>query len=115
MKKYDINAENMLRNSINPYAFFAAILIFSVSFKFGVVNTAMGEAVPLIPLNSRNATLDKGIPIFYKCIQKEIKGSTNVNDDPYFKSEPTKDEVLKCYNSTFLGLIQNDNVAKERK
>ena len=95
----------LLLKYLNCYAFVAVILVF-VSFKFGIVNIAMGEAVPLIRLNTGNMTLYKGIPMFYKSIQKEIKSSTNVNDDPYFKSEPTKQEVFKCYGSTFSGLSQ---------
>jgi hypothetical protein len=79
----------------------AIILVFSISIRVPVFNVAMGQAVPLIPLSSGNVTLDNGIPKFYKCIQKEIKSSLNANDDPYFKSEPTKEEVFKCYKSVF--------------
>jgi len=45
--------------------------------------------------------MNSGIPKFYNCIEKEVKASKNVNDDPYFKSEPTKAEVFKCYNMIF--------------
>ena len=64
-----------LTKFLNRYAFVAVFLVLFF-FKFGVVNIAMGEAVPLIRLNTGNTTLDKGILTFYKCIQKEIKGST---------------------------------------
>lgn len=72
-------------------------------------NPVMGQAVPLIPLTSGNLTLDTGIPKFYKCIEHEIKESKNANDDSYFKSEPTKAEVFKCYNTIFKdsGVAQN--------
>lgn len=70
----------------------------------------MAQAVPLIPLTSGNVTLDTGIPKFYKCIEKEVRGSKAVNDDPYFKSEPTKDEVFKCYlTGFFLAKTENQN------
>ena len=76
-------------------------IIFSIPLKVTSINNAMAQAVPLIPLTSGNATLDKAIPEFYKCIENEIKASKAINDDPYFKSEPTKDEVFKCYHLVF--------------
>jgi hypothetical protein len=77
------------------------LIMFSIPLKVTFINVAMAQAVPLIPLTSGNVTLDTGIPKFYKCIEKEVKGSKAVNDDPYFKSEPTKDEVFKCYYAVF--------------
>ena len=52
--------------------------------------------------NSGNATLDTGIPKFNECLEDEIEASKNVNDDPYFEKEPTKDEVFKCYKAIFM-------------
>src|SRR6476620_7150488 len=78
------------------------VVAFSITLNGRTFNVAMGQAVPLIPLTSSNVTLDKGIPKFYKCIEDEIDASKNVNDDPYFKKEPTKDEVFKCYGATFM-------------
>lgn len=77
------------------------LVLFSIPFKSTLFNVALGKAVPLIPLTSGNVTLDTGIPKFYECIEKEVKASKNVNDDPYFKSEPTKAEVFKCYDNIF--------------
>ena len=77
------------------------ILLISIPFKGTFINVVSGQAVPLIPLTGVNATLNSGIPKFYNCIEKEVKASKNVNDDPYFKSEPTKAEVFKCYNMIF--------------
>jgi len=68
------------------------ILLISIPFKGTFINVVSGQAVPLIPLTGGNATLNSGIPKFYNCIEKEVKASKNVNDDPYFKSEPTKAE-----------------------
>jgi hypothetical protein len=78
-----------------------SFLLFSIPFKGTLLNIAMGQAVPLISLTSRNVTLNTGIPKFYKCIEKEVRESKNIDDDPYFKSEPTKAEVFKCYNTIF--------------
>jgi hypothetical protein len=77
------------------------LIMFSIPLKVAFINVATAQAVPLIPLTSGNATLDIGIPKFYKCIENEVKGSKAVNDDPYFRSEPTKDEVFKCYYAIF--------------
>jgi hypothetical protein len=77
------------------------ILLISIPFKGTFINVVSGQAVPLIPLTGGNATLNSGISKFYNCIEKEVKASKNVNDDPYFKSEPTKAEVFKCYNMIF--------------
>jgi hypothetical protein len=77
------------------------ILLISIPFKGTFINVVSGQAVPLIPLTGGNETLNSGIPKFYNCIEKEVKASKNVNDDPYFKSEPTKAEVFMCYNKIF--------------
>lgn len=77
------------------------ILLISIPFRGAFINVVYGQAVPLIPLTGGNVTLNKGIPKFYNCIEKEVRVSKNVNDDPYFKSEPTKAEVFKCYNMIF--------------
>jgi cephalosporin-C deacetylase-like acetyl esterase len=46
--------------------------------------------------------LDTGIPKFNECLEDAIESSKNVNDDSYFEKEPTKDEVFKCYEMTFM-------------
>jgi hypothetical protein len=83
-----------------------SLLIISITFRGTLINVVSGQAVPLIPLTGGNATLNSGIPKFYNCIEREVKASKNVNDDPYFKSEPTKAEVFKCYNMIFKGSEQ---------
>ncbi|WP_134482772.1 hypothetical protein [Candidatus Nitrosocosmicus franklandus] len=60
-----------------------------------------GQAVDLIPIQSGNATLDKGLPEFYDCIDDKIDESKGVGVDPYFEKEPTKHEVSTCYNEVF--------------
>jgi hypothetical protein len=60
-----------------------------------------GQAVDLIPIQTGNATLDKGLPGFYDCIDEKIDESKGVEVDPYFEKEPTKHEVTTCYNEVF--------------
>ena len=90
----------MLKNIVIIYSLSTIVVAFYVSFNG--LHDAMGQAVPLIPLTSGYVTLDSGIPKFYACIETEVEHSKNVNDDPYFKKEPTKDEVFRCYESIFM-------------
>jgi hypothetical protein len=87
----------MHRNLITKFSISTIAVAFSIS-----LNVAMGQAVPLIPLTSGNVTLDTGIPKFNECLEDAIESSKNVNDDSYFEKEPTKDEVFKCYEMTFM-------------
>ena len=52
-------------------------------------------AVPLVPIATGNAQLDKNIQHFYSCIKKT--GHTG-GDNP----EPSRDEVNSCYYKVFL-------------
>ena len=82
-----------------------AIIIAEISF----VNLAL--AVELIPLNSTNSTLNEGLPIFYDCIDEAVAQSVNVQEDDYFKEEPTKNEVITCYYKVLIdsnGLSNSD-------
>ncbi|WP_195907519.1 hypothetical protein [Candidatus Nitrosocosmicus sp. SS] len=76
-----------------------AMVMVSVSIHGGI---AFGQAVPLIPINSGNSTLDKGLPVFYDCIDEKIDNSKGAEEDDYFEKEPTKNEVTTCYEETFL-------------
>jgi hypothetical protein len=71
--------------------------ITSVLFQTGFVNLALAIAEPLLPINTGNTNLDNNIPKFFSCIKKAVKQNVNVQDS-YFKHEPTKDEVIKCYH-----------------
>ena len=64
-------------------------------------NVSFGQAVDLIPIQTGNTTLDKGLPGFYDCIDEKIDESKGVEADPYFEKEPTKHEVTTCYNEVF--------------
>ena len=82
-----------------PTLFVSVILMIATSFI--QVNISYGQAVPLIPIQTGNATLDKGLPIFYDCIDEKIDNSKGVEADNYFEKEPTKNEVTTCYNEVF--------------
>ncbi len=69
---------------------------------FGQAHLTYGQAVDLIPIQSGNSTLDKGLPEFYDCIDEKIDESKGVEPDSYFEKEPTKHEVSTCYNEVFI-------------
>jgi hypothetical protein len=92
----------VLRNLVTIFSLSTIALAFFISSNSSAPKDAMGQAVPLIPLTSGNATLNTGIPKFNECLEDEIEASKNVNDDPYFEKEPTKDEVFKCYKAIFM-------------
>ncbi len=72
-----------------------------MSTNFVQGNVSFGQAVDLIPIQTGNATLDKGLPGFYDCIDKKIDESKGAEVDMYFEKEPTKNEVTTCYNEVF--------------
>jgi hypothetical protein len=74
-------------------------------------NTSMAawaQAVPLIPVQTGNATLDQGLPIFYDCIDDAVDESYSEQEPNYFHEEPTKAEVNSCYNDVFV--VNGDNL-----
>ncbi len=84
----------MLR-TILPFA--TALSVTAILFQMGFVNLALAIAEPLLPINTGNTNLDNNIPKFFSCIKKAVKQNVDVQDS-YFKHEPTKDEVIKCYH-----------------
>ncbi len=75
-------------------------VIVMIASSFIQINISYGQAVPLIPIHTGNVTLDKGLPVFYDCIDKKIDNSKGVEDN-YFEKEPTKNEVTTCYYEVF--------------
>ena len=63
---------------------------------------AYAQAVPLIPIQTGNATLDNGIPVFYDCIEEAVDESFSEQEPNYFHEEPTKTEVNSCYTDVFV-------------
>ena len=76
-------------------------VIVMIATSFIQVNISYGQAVPLIPIQTGNVTLDKGLPVFYDCIDEKIDNSKGAETDNYFEKEPTKNEVTTCYNEVF--------------
>lgn len=69
---------------------------------------AWAQAVPLITVQTGNATLDQGLPIFYDCIDDAVDESYSEQEPNYFHEEPTKTEVNSCYNDVFV--VNGDNL-----
>ena len=63
---------------------------------------AWAQAVPLIPIQTGNATLDQGLPVFYDCIEEAVEESFSEQEPNYFHEEPTKSEVNDCYYDVFV-------------
>lgn len=87
------------------------ILLLSILFHVSHTNLATAGSVPLLRIHSGNATLDQELPKFYTCIDQAVKHSVKKEKDPYFKTEPTKNEVIKCYYDN----MANDNSGKLHK
>jgi hypothetical protein len=66
------------------------------------------QEVPLIPIQSGNATLDQGLPVFYDCLDNVVDESFNEQEDDYFKHEPRKSEVVECYHKVFVNNINSN-------
>jgi hypothetical protein len=71
--------------------------------------TVWAQAVPLIPIQSGNATLDQGLPVFYDCLEEVVDESFSEQEDSYFKEEPRKSEVIECYYEVFVNNNDNSN------
>ncbi len=77
------------------------VITFGLLISLNFVNSAFSIAVPLIPINTGNSNLDNSIPDFFSCIHHAIHFNQDISDiSPYFKHEPTKNEVIDCYYNT---------------
>jgi hypothetical protein len=101
----------MMHFSLKMNLFLLRVLILSASVTglyqiggaFNSSNlTAWAQAVPLIPVQTGNGTLDQGIPVFYDCIEEIVDESYSEQEPSYFHDEPTKAEVNDCYNDVFV-------------
>jgi hypothetical protein len=101
----------MMHFSLKMNLFLLRVLILSASVTglyqiggaFNSSNlTAWAQAVPLIPVQTGNNTLDQGIPVFYDCIEEIVDESYSEQEPSYFHDEPTKAEVNDCYNDVFV-------------
>ena len=97
----------LLPLSIIPY-FFVLLITSSIYLsQIGLFDNyaALAQEVPLIPINSGNATLDQGLPVFYECLEEVVDESFSEQEDNYFQHEPRKSEVIECYYQVF---VNND-------
>jgi len=80
-----------------------------ISITFVHSNVSFGQAIDLIPIQTGNATLYKGLPGFYDCIDDKIEESKGVEVDPFFEKDPSEHEVTLCYNEalTFNSDVQS--------
>ena len=101
----------MMHFSLKMNLFLLRVLILSASVTglyqvggaFNSSNlTAWAQAVPLIPVQTGNNTLDQGIPVFYDCIEEIVDESYSEQEPSYFHDEPTKAEVNGCYYDVFV-------------
>jgi hypothetical protein len=93
------------------YLFTIIILYSSIlwlsQLNFGKLHT-FAQEVPLIPIQSGNATLDQGLPIFYDCLDDIVDERFSEQEDNYFKHEPRKSEVVECYTEVFVNNTNNN-------
>jgi hypothetical protein len=94
----------LLSLSIALYVFVLLITIISCLTQTGLFDNyaVWAQAVPLIPINSGNATLDQGLPVFYECLDEVVDESFSEQEDNYFQHEPRRSEVIECYYQVFV-------------
>ena len=85
---------------MKAFAYLVALIFASITgiFTFNIFNSASADSVPLLKVKTDNSELKHQLPKFYDCISSQVWHSKDKQSDPYFKSEPTLNEVLKCYN-----------------
>ncbi len=65
-----------------------------------VVTSAYSKAVPVPKPHTGNAKLDASIPHFFSCINSAVKSNQHKDVAPYFKHEPTRNEMIGCFKKT---------------
>jgi hypothetical protein len=92
----------MNTNQLNNMVYVITIVpSFGLLLSLNFINSAFSIAVPLIPINTGSSDLDNNIPNFFSCIHHAVHSNQHISDiSPYFKHEPTKNEVIDCYNNT---------------
>jgi hypothetical protein len=94
---------------ILPFYYYHTILEYIMAFStnFGKLHT-FAQEVPLIPIQSGNATLDQSLPVFYDCLDNIVDERFSEQEDNYFKHEPRKSEVVECYTEVFVNNTNNN-------
>jgi hypothetical protein len=94
--------------------FIFAVICFSIIFYHVRFEPTYGDSVRLLRIHSDNKTLDRGLPRFYDCIDNAIDHSVKKQKDPYFKAEPTLNEVLGCYYKNFVNGTNDKHKDKDK-
>jgi hypothetical protein len=101
---------------LKVFCFFVIILLYLSVICLIQLNfdnsQVFAQEVPLIPIQSGNATLDQGLPVFYDCLDNVVDESFSEQEDNYFKHEPRKSEVVECYHKVFVNNINNNGRRK---
>jgi hypothetical protein len=92
----------MTRNQFSNMVYVMTIVpSFGLLISLNFVNSAFSIAVPLIPIDTGSSDLDNSIPNFFSCIHHAVHLNQDVSDiSAYFKHEPTKNEVIDCFDNT---------------
>ncbi len=107
MYKVILMVKRKIKNLITIITIATTLGIFSLS---GFSNKAFSEAVPLIQIDTGNNALDEAIPHFYSCINHAVKSNQHDDSlDSYFQHEPTKHEVITCYQKTIKNSHSHDS------
>ena len=90
---------------MKPTSYIVSILLSSLALVIigQSLPSAVADSVPLLKIKTDNSKLKLQLPKFYSCISSEVSHSKGKQSDPYFKTEPTKNEVLKCYYKVLAG------------
>jgi hypothetical protein len=95
----------MLLSILNVFVLLIASIIYLSQIGLYDNYAAVAQAVSLIPINSGNATLDQGLPVFYQCLEEVVDESFSEQEDSYYQHKPRKSEVIECYYQVF---VNND-------
>lgn len=91
------------------------ITAFNAILQSDPTDLVYSQAVDLIPINTGNVTLDSSLPVFYECIEEAVDASENAPQQaPYFEDEPTKKEVIGCYQEALVdNSVEEENKEQE--
>ncbi len=66
-----------------------------------VVSNAFSQAVTVPKPHTGNSALDKSFSKFFSCLNSAIKSNQHIKGiKSYFTHEPTRNEMINCFNKT---------------
>jgi hypothetical protein len=74
---------------------------FGLLLSFSYVHSAFSKAVPLVKIHTGSSASDSSISHFFSCVHHAVhsnEGKSGIS--AYFKHEPTKNEVIDCFDKT---------------